>query len=225
MAACRFRFEFCEWKRSMRYRSEAAWRAEKGRRMAALLACLWVGAGPAAADVWVLDKNTTVVHFSYDHLGLSKQSGRFKDIDGRLEFSPTEPERGVVDVTIKAFGISTGVGDLDRLLRSSDFLDTSRHPLIRFRSVGVKPTGERTGEVEGALTMMGVTLPVTLTVRWNFTGEYPLASVNPVYTGKWVSGFSASAKIERSKWGLKRGIPLISDELEIRIEAEFLKAD
>lgn len=194
-------------------------------RLVTPVALMLLAALPAYADVWVLDRNTTVVHFTYDHLGLSRQSGRFKDIEGRLEFSPTEPERGTVDITIKAFGVSTGVAELDRLLRSSDFLDTSRHPTIRFRSVGVKPNGERNGEVDGELTLMGVTWPVTLKVRWNYTGEYPLASVNPAYAGKWVSGFSASTTIERSRWGLKRGIPLISDDIEIRIEAEFIKVD
>ena len=72
---------------------------------------------------------------------------------------------------------------------------------------------------------MGVTWPVTLDVRWNFTGEYPLASINPAYQGKWVSGFSATTTIDRSRWGLKRGVPLISDKVEIRIEAEFIKVD
>lgn len=194
--------------------------------LAALMAVgigVWVS--PASADVWVVDKNTTTITFSYDHIGLSRQSGRFKDIEGRLEFSPTEPEAGVVDITIKATAISTGVPELDRLLRSVDFLDSSRHPLIRFRSRGVKPTGERTGEIEGELTMMGVTLPVTLTTRWNFTGEHPFSSSNPAYVGKWVSGFSASTTIERSRWGIKRALPLISDQVEIRIEAEFTKAD
>ncbi len=183
------------------------------------------GGTQARADVWLLDPNTTVVHFSYDHLGVSRQSGRFKEIEGRLEFAPTEPERGAVDITIKAAAISTGVGELDRLLRSSDFLDTARHPTIRFRSVGVKPAGDRTGEMDAELTVMGITWPVTLKVRWNYTGEHPLAAVNPAYAGKWVSGFSASTTIERSRWGIKRGIPLISDELEIRIEAEFLKVN
>jgi len=182
-------------------------------------------AGSARADVWTIDKNTTVVHFTYEHLGLSRQSGRFKDIEGRLDFTPTEPERGSIDITIKAAGISTGVPELDRLLRSSDFLDANRHPTIHFRSVGVKPSGERRGEVDGELTFMGITWPVTLDVRWNFTGEYPLAPVNPAYAGKWVSGFSAQTVIERSRWGLKRGIPLISDQIEIRIEAEFVRTE
>lgn len=197
-----------------------------GRLLAAVMIAALPAAVPAAwADIWVLDKNTTTVHFTYDHLGVSKQSGRFKDIEGRLEFSPTEPERGEVDVTIKATGISTGVAALDKLLRTVDFFDTNRHPNIRFRSTAVRPTGDREGEIQGELTFLGVTRPVTLKARWNYTGEYPLAAINPAYQGKWISGFSARTVIERSHWGLKRGVPLISDEVEIRIEAEFLRVD
>ena len=201
----------------------------KPARIACLAAQLWMfghaGSGVARADVWILDKNTSVVHFTYDNVGLSRQSGRFKNIEGRLEFSPTEPDRGSVEVTIRAADVSTGVPELDRLLRSSDFFDTARHPTIRFRSVGVKPIGERTGEIDGELTMMGVTWPVTLSAKWNFTGEYPLAAINPAYAGKWVSGFSASTVIERSRWGMKRGIPYLSDQIEIRIEAEFVRSE
>lgn len=180
---------------------------------------------PARADIWLLDKSTTTVTFSYDNLGLSRQSGRFKDIEGRLDFAPTDPERGAVDVTLNVAGLSTGVAELDRLLRSSDFFDATRHPKIRFASTTVAPTGDRSGEVEGTLTLLGMTLPVRLAVRWNSTGEHPLAAINPAYAGKWVSGFSAKTIIQRSQWGMKRGIPLLSDEIEIAIEAEFVKAD
>lgn len=191
----------------------------------AVLAAEVLGARSGTADIWVLDKNTTIVAFSYDNLGLSRQSGRFKDIEGRLEFSPTDPDRGVVDITVKSAAISTGVAELDRLLRSVDFFDSARHPLITFRSSGVKQTGERTGELEGVLTLLGITHSVKLLARWNFTGEHPLASINPAYAGKWVSGFSAKTVIQRSQWGMKRGIPLLSDEIEIAIEAEFVRAD
>ena len=186
---------------------------------------LAVAAGPAAADIWVLDKAASAVHFSYDHLGLSRQGGRLGGLEGTLEFSPTDPESGTVDITARTAALSTGVTEIDQLLRSVDFFNAQRFPTLHFKSTGVKKTGERHGEVEGALTMLGVTQPVTLQVTWNFTGEYPLSAINPVYQGKWVSGFSAKTVIERSKWGMKRGVPLLSDDIAITIEAEFLKAD
>jgi polyisoprenoid-binding protein YceI len=179
----------------------------------------------ASADSWVFDKTTTEVRFSYDHFGLSRQWGRLRGIEGTLDFAPTDPEQGSVAVTIKAASVSTGVPELDQLLRSSDFFDAQRQPNITFRSSAVRQTGDKTGEVDGDLTMLGVTHPVTLQVTWNFTGEYPLSQINPTYQGKWVSGFSARTKILRSAWGLKRGIPLISDEIEIVIDAEALRQD
>lgn len=180
---------------------------------------------PAHADIWVFDKTATEVRFRYDHLGLSRQAGRFRDVDGRLDFTPTDPESGAIEATIRVAGISTGVPELDQLLKTSDFFDAARYPTVTFKSTGVRKTGDKIGAVTGDLTMMGVTKPVTLDVTWNFTGEYPLSAINPTYIGKWVSGFSAKTVIQRSAWGLKRGIPLLSDEIEISIEAEFLRQE
>ena len=212
----------CRW-----YNSKAVRRDRGSAVIGALVAALVLlgGARAAHADIWVLDKSASVVQFSYDHLGLSRQGGRIGNLEGRLEFSPTDPEAGAVDITARTASISTGVTELDQLLRSVDFFNAQRHPTIHFKSVAVRKSGERRGEVDGELTMLGMTQPVTLQVVWNFTGEYPLSAINPTYQGKWVSGFSASTVIERSKWGMKRGIPLLSDEITLAIEVEFLKAD
>lgn len=182
-------------------------------------------ATPTRADIWVFDKTASEVRFTYDHFGLSRQGGRFRGFDGRIEFTPTAPEEGRVEVTIKAASVSTGVPELDQLLRSPDFFDAARNPNITFRSTGVTPLSDKTGQLAGELTMLGVTQPVVLDVTWNFTGEYPLVSINPTYQGKWVSGFSAKTRIQRSQWGMKRGIPLLSDEIELTIEVEALRVD
>ena len=196
------------------------------RLIAALLAlCGPLAGSPASADIWVLDKTASVVTFSYDHFGLSRQGGRIGNLEGTLEFTPTDPDSGAVDVTARSAAISTGVTELDQLLRSPDFFNAQRYPTIQFKSTAVRKTAERQGEIDGDLTLLGVTLPVTLQATWNYTGEYPLSGINPVYQGKWVAGFSARTVIERSKWGMKRGVPLLSDEIMISIEAEFLKAD
>ena len=186
-------------------------------------ATLVVATSPVRADTWVLDKQHSEIRFSWDHLGLSRKSGRFLDFDATLEFTPTDPVAGSVEVTIKVASLQTGVKALDDHLRTPDFFNAAAHPAISFKSTGVHKTGERTGEVTGELTMLGVTRPVALSATWNFTGEYPLSSINPVYIGKWVSGFSATTRIRRSEWGLKRDTPLVSDEIDIVLEVEFLR--
>lgn len=176
----------------------------------------------ALADTWEFDKQNTSIRFTWDHLGLSRQSGLFLNFDGRLQFSPTDPEGGSVDVVIKTASLWTGVKEFDDNLKSDSFFHADRHPIITFRSTWVRRTGERTGEIDGELTIMGISKPVTLKVIWNFTGEHPFAPVNPTYKGKWVSGFSATTQVKRTDWGLTRALPLISDEIWITIEAEFL---
>lgn len=207
--------------------TRAALAIRRKRTATALAAALMpLGAGlPARGDVWVFDTQNTEVRFSWDHLGLSRQSGRFLDVEGRLDFTPTDPGRGAIDVRIRAASVDTGVKEYDANLRSADFFDAAGHPEITFKSRAVRHVGNNTGAVSGDLTILGVTRPVTLQVAWNFTGEHPLAMVNPTFKGKWVSGFSAATTIQRSEWGLKRGVPLISDEIHIGIEAEFLRKE
>jgi polyisoprenoid-binding protein YceI len=195
-----------------------------GRLVIVAVSVAWIGAmyvPTAAADTYVFDPGHTNITFGWNNLGLSRQSGRILEYEGMLEFDPMQPEEARVDVTLKVASIFTGAKQLDRDLRSSDFFNAARFPEITFRSTLVTKTGERTGDVAGDLTIMGETRPVVLQVRWNYTGEHPWSTLNPTYRGKFVSGFSAVTTILRSEWGLKRGLPLVSDEIEIAIETEL----
>lgn len=202
------------------------WIARTGGRLAmcgvAALGALWLGAGPASADIYDLDSEHTEVRFSWDHLGMSRQSGRFIDVKGMVDFNANNPAASSVNVTIPLRSIQTGVKKLDdHLLNSREFFNPESYPDIAFRSVSVTPTGARTAEVTGELTMNGITRPVVLDVIWNFSGEHPLSAINPTYAGVYASGFSAKTQIRRSDWGLTRTIPFVSDEIRITIEAEM----
>ena len=180
-------------------------------------------APPRPADTWRLDPENAEVRFTWDHFGITRQSGEIREIFGTLWFSPTAPETGAVEISALVESISTGVPALDAALKSPDYFDAAQFSRITFTSTGVTPTGPRTGQLAGVLSIRGIEKPVTLDVTWTFTGEHPLASFNPVYQGKWVSGFQATATIKRSEWGIDRSAPLISDEIEIAISAEFIQ--
>jgi polyisoprenoid-binding protein YceI len=177
----------------------------------------------ASAEPYAFDADHTNVTFSWNHLGLSRQSARIMKVTGALEFDPEKPEDSRIDVTLDVASIQTGSRTLDRDLRSPDFFDAARYPEITFRSTIVRVTGQQTGEVAGNLMIMGQSQPVILQVRWNYSGEHPLGKINPAYLGKFVSGFSALTTIKRSQWGINRAVPLVSDDIEIAIEAEFLR--
>ncbi len=194
-------------------------------RLAAVLmlaAAAWNPQG-ASADTYVIDKENTQVAFSWDRVGLTRQLGRFTDVAGTVEFEPETPESGSVDVTIRAASVMTGVAAFDRNLRSPDFFDAASFPVITFKSTAVSRTGDKTGEVTGDLTILGVTKPVTLQVTWVFTGEHPFGKMNAAYRDKTVSVFSAKGTIKRSEWGLTRVIPYVADEITLQIEAELIK--
>jgi polyisoprenoid-binding protein YceI len=191
-------------------------------RLAVMAVAALCCAGGARADVYEIDKDHTEVRFTWDHVGMSRQGGRFRDVSGTLNFDPVTPGNSSVDVKIKIASISTGVSKLDEhLIRSGEFFDAQAFPNITFRSTSVAPTAGRTAHVTGNLTINGVTKPVTLNVRWNFSGAHPLGGINPAFKEIYVSGFSATTQILRSDWGLSRTVPFISDELRITIETEL----
>jgi polyisoprenoid-binding protein YceI len=176
----------------------------------------------AHADRFALDKPHTDIRFSWDHLGLSRQSGKFTDATGTVAFDSSKPEATTVSVTIPVASLMTGVPPLDAaLVKTRDYFDVAAHPVITFKSTGVKVTSDKTAELAGDLTINGMTKPVTLAVVWNYLGEHPLGSVNPTFAGKTAAGFSARTQILRSEWGITRLIPLVSDEIRISIEAEM----
>lgn len=194
------------------------------RVAAAVLGVLVLAVPHARADVYDLDPEHTEVRFSWDHLGLSRQSGRFTDMKGVVNFDPRNPATSTVEVTIPLKGIQTGVKKLDEhLLTSREFFNPEAHPDVTFKSVSVTPTGQRTAEVTGELSINGIARPVVLDVIWNFSGEHPLSSINPTYAGVYASGFSAKTQIRRSDWGLTRTIPFVSDEIRITIETEMYR--
>jgi polyisoprenoid-binding protein YceI len=189
---------------------------------AAMAVALVVWMADAWAATYSFDRQHTAVLFTWERAGLSRQTGRFTDVSGTLEFDPANPEASRLDVAIRASSLQTGVDVLDRHLRSADFFDVAAHPIITFRSTAVRVTGEKSGEVTGDLSILGTTKPVTLQVDWVFTGPHPLGQINPTLAGRPVTVFSARTTIQRTAWGLGRGVPLVSDAIEIRIDTEAL---
>ena len=168
-----------------------------------------------------LDKDYTTINFSWSHLGLSRQSARLTGAEGRVSFDPANPEASTIDVTMRTANISTGLRDFDLLIKSSDYFNAAQFPLITFKSSEIRRLSDKTGQVMGDLTIKGITRPVALSVVWNFSGEHPLAKVNPNYRDVYVSGFSASAVLRRSDWDLSLAVPLVSDEIRLSIETEM----
>ncbi len=174
-------------------------------RSLGLAALSFVVALPAvsalAEQTFEADPGHTEVRFGWSHVGVSNQHGEFLVIDSKVTLDPDNVEQSSVSVTIDASSVFTGVTDLDDHLRSADFLDVETYPEITFESTKITQTGEDTADVDGDLTIHGVTQPVTLDVTLTHMGEHPLGSVMDYYSGEWIA-FSAMTEIDHMAFGV-----------------------
>ncbi len=173
----------------------------------------------ANATRWKVDGEHTTVSFSVRHLFTSVQ-GRFDRFEGSVEFDPAKPEATVVRGTIEAASINTNNAKRDKHLRSGDFFDVEKYPTLSFESTGVKEVNGNKGELEGKLTLHGVTRPVVIEVEYLGQGSDPWGNVR--------AGFSMKLTIDRKDYGLnwnevlETGGFLVGEEVEIRVDVEGL---
>ena len=188
----------------------------------AALATMLSFAGVAnAAKNYALDTGHTEIRFLYDHVGLSTQSGEFRDFEGTLVFDQENLANSKVDVTIRTASVDSGVKALDKHLRSADLFDVEKFPTITFKSTEIIQTGAKRGRVIGDLTIKGKTHPVAMDVVFNFDGPHPLAPFINFYAGANYVAFSARGSVIRSDFDLGFGSPLTSDKIDIVIETEL----
>lgn len=170
----------------------------------------------APAGLYRLDPRHSSLLFDVDHFGYSRFVARFDKVEATLDANTAEPEKSRLSVTVKAASVDTNVEELDRMVTGPDLLDAARYPDIRFETTALKRTGPKTGEMTGNLTMHGKTKPVTLEVTFNGGSPDPL-------TGDDTLGFSAKGELNRADWGLSAWWPAVGNDVDLRIEAEFIK--
>ncbi|MBA1145582.1 polyisoprenoid-binding protein [Ectothiorhodospiraceae bacterium WFHF3C12] len=169
----------------------------------------------AAADTYKIDSSHTYPNFTVSHLGFSTMHGRFNETTGTIVMD-REGGDSAVDITIQTASIDTGHDKRDEHLRSADFFNVSEYPTITYKSENVYFQGEDSATVTGNLTMLGTTKRVTLHVNSINCGEHPMS-------GDQVCGFNAITTVKRSDFGMTKFVPAISDEIDIRIEAEAVR--
>lgn len=184
--------------------------------LAALLA-VTSGVAAAAAQNYEIDPTHTYAGYEVNHMGLSLQRGGFGQIGGKVVLDP-DAKAGSVDVTIDASSLNTDLPARDKHLKSADFFNVAKYPTLSFKSSTLRFAGDRLDTVDGQLTLLGVTRPVTLKVVHFARAKNPM-------TGKDSYGVNAEGVIRRSDFGMKTYLPAIGDEVKLRIALEAVKAD
>jgi len=168
------------------------------------------------AGTYTIDPGHSDVAFTVRHLMVSKIRGHFTRFQGQLTLAP-DPPASQVTATIELASIDTNNPQRDDDLRSANFFETNTYPTMTFRSTGIRRS-EDGFDVDGELTMHGVTLPVTLALDVNGFTRDP-------YGGTRV-GFSATTELNRADFGISTNIPMdgggvvIGDRIQVFLEIE-----
>jgi len=140
---------------------------------------------------------------------------------GRFEEVKAELIDGRLEGAVKVASVSVKDENLRAHLQSPEFFDAERHPEISFSSSNLGIEGDRV-EVDGELTMKGITKPI-----------HAIGTVNgPTedFAGNTRLGFTFETTVDRTDFDLNwnadlpRGGRALSDEVTLTVELEFLKA-
>ena len=168
-----------------------------------------------AAGTYSIDPNHTHATLAFQHLGLSTFHGKVPARSGTIVFDPSA-KTGRIDVEFDPAALVTGVPKFDEHLRNGDFFEVAKHPTATFKSSSLTFENGVPKQVEGELTIKGITKRVTLQVNSFHCAEHPMAKVP-------ACGANATASIKRSDFGMSYALPAVPDEIALEIEVEAMK--
>ena len=165
-----------------------------------------------------LDTTHSRIAFYVNHLGFSNALGELKMPAGSFAFDATDWSKSSIEARIAVKTLDLGDLDWNTHVLGTDFLSVDTYPWITFLSTSLEKTDAAQGKLLGNLTIRGVTKPVALDLHLNKSGEHPMRRVQAV-------GFTATTTIKRSDFGIKAYLPLVGDDLDVRIEIEAFVAN
>ena len=162
------------------------------------------------------DPSHTFVTFEVKHLGTSTVRARFDKKDGMVTLDRAA-KTGSVEFTIDTTSISSGLATFDTHLKSKDFFNVAEVPTAKFSGDKLSFNGDKLSSVTGTLTLLGKTLPVTLTATHFNCYDHPMLK-------REVCGGDFETTITRTQWGMSFGLNYgIPDNVKLLVQVEAVK--
>ncbi|WP_137939333.1 YceI family protein [Chitinivorax sp. B] len=172
-------------------------------------------AAHAAPETYINDVSHTYVNFEINHLGFSTQHGRFDKVDAKIVMDK-EAKTATVEAKIDVGSLSSGWKKRDDHVKGEDFFNAVKFPSMDFKSTKVTLDGDKITKIDGTLTLLGVTKPISLNVDSFVCKEHPMAK-------KMACGANATGSLKRSDFGMTTYVPNIGDEVKFQIQIEAFK--
>lgn len=190
------------------------------RILVAVLAVVLLAPSMAMARGWELDKVHTGFFFEVKHI-YSTVRGQFMEFSGDVFFNPADLQKSRFDFAVKVDSINTHNEARDVHLRSGDFFDAGKYPLMTYTSSRVTHAGGNKYTVEGELTIKDVTRKIPL--EFVYWGERD----NPLQKNKLVTGLDTRLTIDRLDYHVGGGkfykMGIVGNEVNIFISLEMLR--
>jgi polyisoprenoid-binding protein YceI len=171
---------------------------------------------------WLLDPAHSEIQFKVKYLMITTVTGSFKEFSAEVETQDENISTGNISFQTFTKSIDTNNEQRDTHLKSVDFFDVEKFPVIHFQSSKFeKIDGDDNFQLSGNLTIKDVTKPIKLNVEFGGVGKDPWGNVK--------AGFSLNGNINRKDWNLnwnaalESGGPLVSDDVRISCEVQLVK--
>ncbi len=170
---------------------------------------------------WAIDPTHSEIGFKVKHMMFSNVSGKFDKFEASATSTGNDFENASFEFNADASSISTGNTDRDNHLKSADFFDAETFPEVKFVSTSMKKIADDNYELQGDLTIKGISKPVKLSVEFGGVAQDPWGNTK--------AGFTLTGKINRKEWGLnwnaalEAGGVLVSEEIRLVIDVQLVK--
>ena len=191
----------------------------KFAKIALAVAGLAAGAAYAAPATYNIDPMHTYPSFEADHMGgQSIWRGKFNNSTGKVVYDK-DGKSGTVEITVDMKSINFGFDKMNEHASSPDMFDVAKFPTAVFKVKLAAFNVDAPTQVDGTLTLHGVTKPLVLKIN-SF-----LCKPNPM-TKKEVCGADASALLNREDFGVGYGKNFgFKMDVKLLISVEAIKAD
>jgi polyisoprenoid-binding protein YceI len=176
------------------------------------------GAGKAAAEEahYTIDPTHTYPSFEADHFGVSVWRGKMNRSSGTVTLDRSA-HSGAVNIAIDLNSIDFGLDALSTWAVGTDFLNTSQYPQATYVGRFTHFKNAVPTQIDGDLTLHGVTRPVSLTIN-SFA-----CKPHPMLKREWC-GADAVATLQRDQFGLSAGKDYgFKMDVTLRIQVEGVK--
>ena len=188
------------------------------KKLFSLLIVAFLSTSLLAQTKWTADPMHSKLTFSITHLGISDIDGLFNKFQATATTNKADFSDAVFELSVEVPSINTQVEMRDNHLRSADFFEVEKYPSMTYKSTSITQVSKDKYKLVGDLTLHGVTKPVTMNLWYRGT-------IVDDKSKKSTSGFQLTGTIKRSDFGIgpKFPAPMLSDEVQIKADGEFIK--